>query len=813
MRLTLRTLLAYLDDVLDPADKEALGKKIESSEFAEDLVHRTKDTMRRLRLSAPQVIGTGMGLDPNSVAEYLDNVMPPESVGDFERICLESDMHLAEVASCHHVLTMVLGQPADIDPAAKQRMYTIPTELADKKQHRVETSHVAAAGQPIVPPIPVGSLLAAQSPAVPARHAEVPEYLRAGGWTRVRNMLLGLAALLMVAATVYIVGDMRGWFSGKSNSLALAPEQGIVDVNVPAPNTFVATAPPEATTAATPAPAETVGAAPTERYPETPTTAPGGPVMTAPTSPDAAMSNASPPAEAPRYPAAPAVDVGAAQVSVGSDRAGSVGSPTTDAVAAAPPEMAPAAAMPQENVTTNVVPEGGAPMPGSAVPVGTHDPTSVTVDPDGTVRVGDVAPAGVDAAAAAATAPAVEPEPPAIVELGTYRGGKTVLLRHDDTTGAWLRVAPRTAVVKGERLLALPEFRPNVTLANGVHMDLSGGTMVGLDAVAGGTEVPATEAVSPSVEIVYGRVVLINTSNEDRTVRLVLGPTTGEAKLAQNATLAIDVERKYVPGNDPRKAPAPLVARLFVPDGGVTWQDANGATTVDKVSEWTISDGVPTAVVASTSPPTWIDQEAAAQSSEQRYAAPVIDTSLVSNRPVDVQLLELFQGNARREVKSLVARSGMHVGLYVPFIEALRDSAQRPNWNAQIEALRSAMALSPESAEKIWQALVEQRGPAAAADLYEMLCGYNAEQIGHTPDQMKAGAVARLIDWLDKDSLDYRVLAVHDLWEITGKQLMPNPAGSISERAQQIKRWRSRLDSGQLMPAASEEDAPTKAGR
>src|SRR5205085_8707947 len=83
MRLTLRTLLAYLDDVLDPADKEELAKKIESSEFAEDLVHRTRDTVRRLRLSAPHVIGTGMGLDPNSAAEYLDNVMTPEAVGDF----------------------------------------------------------------------------------------------------------------------------------------------------------------------------------------------------------------------------------------------------------------------------------------------------------------------------------------------------------------------------------------------------------------------------------------------------------------------------------------------------------------------------------------------------------------------------------------------------------------------------------------------------------------------------------------------------------------------------------------------------------
>src|SRR5258708_5918959 len=160
MRLTLRTLLAYLDDVLDPADKEELAQKIQSSDFAEELVHRTRDTVRRLRLSAPQVVGTGTGLDPNSVAEYLDNVMPPDAVGDFERICLESDVHLAEAAACHHVLTMILGQPADVDPLAKQRMFSIPTEAADRKRLRIEPAHM---GQAAVTPA-AAALAAAPTP-------------------------------------------------------------------------------------------------------------------------------------------------------------------------------------------------------------------------------------------------------------------------------------------------------------------------------------------------------------------------------------------------------------------------------------------------------------------------------------------------------------------------------------------------------------------------------------------------------------------------------------------------------------------------
>ena len=126
IRLTLRTLLAYIDDTLEPDQARELGRKVAESHDARILIERIKKVTRRRGLHVPIPDGSDDDVsDPNTVAEYLSDNLGSDHVRDLEATCLGSDVHLAEVAACHQILTLVLTEPVRVPPSANQRMYRL----------------------------------------------------------------------------------------------------------------------------------------------------------------------------------------------------------------------------------------------------------------------------------------------------------------------------------------------------------------------------------------------------------------------------------------------------------------------------------------------------------------------------------------------------------------------------------------------------------------------------------------------------------------------------------------------------------------
>jgi hypothetical protein len=253
LRLTLRTLLAYLDDVLEPAQAREIGTKIQETQFASQLVERIQDVLRRRRVEAPDLAGPGSGLDPNTVAEYLDNTLPPQSVPDVERVCLESDMHLAEVAACHQILTLVLGDPIHVSAESRERLHAlIPAALAH--QSRPESalapatraaagpSPARAAREPAAPDRPLAPALqaapakssaqpstngggAASRPATAKRFSEtIPDYLKPKPFWK-RALVPAFVVLVLMVWVGLLIYDPSLLGTGPKNSDELAQNQ------------------------------------------------------------------------------------------------------------------------------------------------------------------------------------------------------------------------------------------------------------------------------------------------------------------------------------------------------------------------------------------------------------------------------------------------------------------------------------------------------------------------------------------------------------------------------------------------------------
>ena len=141
MRLTLKTILAYSDDLFDAEYRPAIEKRINEDDASGYVINRIRSVVRNPDIPVPGRLGEKEELSANLVAAYLDNLLSDADQSRFETICLRSDIYLAEIACSHQILTTILGQPAKLNRDCRLRLYAIPRRRKDSSMNHENTAN------------------------------------------------------------------------------------------------------------------------------------------------------------------------------------------------------------------------------------------------------------------------------------------------------------------------------------------------------------------------------------------------------------------------------------------------------------------------------------------------------------------------------------------------------------------------------------------------------------------------------------------------------------------------------------------------
>ncbi|HEV3258305.1 MAG TPA: HEAT repeat domain-containing protein [Gemmataceae bacterium] len=205
--------MAYLDDTLEPAQTKLIGQKVAESPAAQELIARIKEVVRRRRLTTPPATGPAAKVDANTIAEYIDSVLSAEQLAEVEEICLASDVHLAEIAACHQILTVILSEPILVPPTARRRMYGL-NRGREAIPYRKVTAEPAA-DHAVATPAGEGKDAADETLLL-----GLPLYRRHGPWFRRLAPILGvflLAAGLVAAIAFSLHGILPPSDQGPAN--------------------------------------------------------------------------------------------------------------------------------------------------------------------------------------------------------------------------------------------------------------------------------------------------------------------------------------------------------------------------------------------------------------------------------------------------------------------------------------------------------------------------------------------------------------------------------------------------------------------
>lgn len=759
MRLTVRTLLAYLDGVLDAESSEVLAKKINESDFAGNLAARVRDSIGNPQIGSPAVGATHPIEDPNTVAEYLDNVLQAQHVPEVEKVLVDSDVHLSEAAACHQILTLVLSRPANVSPEVRDKMYRLCNQLSNDPTSASMAESISDSGVLPNPTASTGTATgvaqdaasggvqnsaAASASTRPAKtngyagskpkthdsSSAVPDYLRSGRSARALPVLitLGLLAVLGYIVVQAFKNPLKNIAKGNTevsaeNPLEVSQDQAGPEGFGPVgedPNMVVV--------------AETQENSSDQ---DTQNVSPASSVATSipPVKPEVSESE--------------------------SDAAAETETQNASSDTEATPSVTPAP------VTTE--------------PVDPVTPAPVPSEPE---MSEPVAPATVEDPAPSDNGDPAPPENAQVVEMkavGKNKQDESLLIAAGTEPGTWTRLKTDAPVISELAIINPPSFRNVLQLEGGFDLTLVDATELSF---------VATES-APEMRLASGKV-LITSATPTTAFTIVVNQRRGTLTLADATSVAsVQVTQFRAPSIDPLNGgtPVPVIAVQACAGGAVLQWEGEGEAALETGDRWhTIGEAAEISRTAGI--PSWASEEPAKGIDIDTLARRGLLEQIVENKTVDVSLHEALTFR-RAEVASLAARTLLMMGDCDPYFGGsgiLNSAEQKSHWERHFEALQSTLARGPEHAQLLLDSMQEMNA-AEAEVLYNTLVGY-------TDDQLAGGQDFELIEGLNSTSMPVRVLSCLALRQLTGENYIFQADKPAARRAGAVKKWESRRKKG-----------------
>ena len=410
-----------------------------------------------------------------------------------------------------------------------------------------------------------------------------------------------------------------------------------------------------------------------------------------------------------------------------------------------------------------------APAPVAPAPADAASPTrpSDATPPAGPMD-SDTSTAAPPKPAAEGTEAAGEPEPLAHASSDLH-----VLAGFDPASETWVRLPPNAPLTAGQKLVALPTYRPQIALNNGIQLTLVGPAAISL--------IEPDSSGIPGILVRYGGILAVGSGKTGTALNIRIGERQSRAVFQDlDSTLALEVQRYLPPGSNPEEVAAHRLVRGIATAGRLIWEaDAEGESKIIETGQQVaMIDDSPPKITAVSPPPDWLDPKNLRPI--DRDASKQLQGLLDSERPVTTSLSEQVSSRLV-EVRALAIRSLALLDIYDPFVTALNSKDLRSFWPDLFNALQGSIARDAATAALVHSTFQRLRGDTGT-QLYRLLWGYS-------PEQLAAGEAEALVKMLSNDSMDIRVLAFENLTRIAGKTNSYHPEVDPARQKRAILNW------------------------